>query len=120
MGTRMVSAAESPVHEGWKRAIVTAPETGTVFLRPVRGPALRALRTERTERLERGEGDPMAELGAGVREVYFGGNLEAGVALSGEVAGRIESVEPVAGIVARMVSEFFATVEGLGKSYPAR
>jgi enoyl-[acyl-carrier protein] reductase II len=120
MGTRMVSAAESPVHEGWKRAIVAAPETGTVFLRPVRGPALRALRTERTERLERGEGDPMAELGAGVREVYFGGNLEAGVALSGEVAGRIESVEPVAGIVARMVSEFFATVEGLGKSYPAR
>jgi enoyl-[acyl-carrier protein] reductase II len=120
MGTRMVSAAESPVHEGWKRAIVAAPETGTVFLRPARGPALRALRTERTERLERGEGDPMAELGAGVREVYFGGNLEAGVALSGEVAGRIESVEPVAEILARTVREFFETVERLGKSYPAR
>ena len=120
MGTRMVSAAESPVHEGWKRAIVAAPETGTVFLRPARGPALRALRTERTERLERGEGDPMAELGAGVREVYFGGNLEAGVALSGEVAGRIESVEPVAEILARTVREFFETVETLGKSYPAR
>jgi enoyl-[acyl-carrier protein] reductase II len=120
MGTRMVSAAESPVHEGWKRAIVAAPETGTVFLRPARGPALRALRTERTERLERGEGDPMAELGAGVREVYFGGNLEAGVALSGEVAGRIESVEPVAEILARTVREFFETVEHLGKSYPAR
>ena len=120
MGTRMVSAAESPVHEGWKQAIVAAPETGTVFLRPARGPALRALRTARTERLERGEGDPMAELGAGVREVYFGGNLEAGVALSGEVAGRIERVEPVAEIVARTVREFFETVERLGKSYPAR
>jgi enoyl-[acyl-carrier protein] reductase II len=120
MGTRMVSAAESPVHDAWKQAIVAAPETGTVFLRPARGPALRALRTARTERLEGGEGDPMAELGAGVREVYFGGNLEAGVALSGEVAGRIERVEPVAEIVARTVREFFATVEGLGKSYPAR
>ena len=62
----------------------------------------------------------MTELGAGVREVYFGGNLEAGVALSGEVAGRIESVEPVAEIVARTVREFFETVERLGKSYPAR
>jgi enoyl-[acyl-carrier protein] reductase II len=119
MGTRMVSAAESPVHEGWKKAIVEAPETGTVFLRPARGPALRALRTARTERLERGEGDPMAELGAGVRQVYFGGELEAGVALSGEVAGRIESVEPVADIVARTVHEFFETVETLGSRYPA-
>jgi enoyl-[acyl-carrier protein] reductase II len=119
MGTRMVSAAESPVHEGWKKAIVEAPETGTVFLRPARGPALRALRTVRTERLERGEGDPMAELGAGVRQVYFGGELEAGVALSGEVAGRIESVEPVAEIIARTVREFFETVARLGSLYPA-
>jgi len=119
MGTRMVAAAESPVHEGWKKAIVEAPETGTVFLRPARGPALRALRTARTERLERGEGDPMAELGAGVRQVYFGGELEAGVALSGEVAGRIERIEPVADIVARTVREFFETVEALGSRYPA-
>jgi enoyl-[acyl-carrier protein] reductase II len=119
MGTRMVSAAESPVHEGWKKAIVEAPETGTVFLRPARGPALRALRTARTERLERGEGDPMAELGAGVRRVYFEGELEAGVALSGEVAGRIESVEPVAEIVARTVREFFDTVAWLAGAYPA-
>lgn len=92
MGTRVVSALESPVHEGWKRTIVEAPETGTVFLRQAKGPALRALRTER---LERGEGNPMAELAAGGREVYFGGQLEAGVALSGQVVGRIDAVRPV-------------------------
>ena len=56
---------------------------------------------------------------AGVRQVYFGGELEAGVALSGEVAGRIESVEPVADLVARTVREFFETVETLGRRYPA-
>jgi enoyl-[acyl-carrier protein] reductase II len=113
MGTRMVSALESPVHDGWKRAIVGAAETDTVFLRPAKGPALRALRTERTERLERGEGDPMTELGAGVREVYFGGNIGAGVALSGQVAGRIEEVLPVAEILSRTVAEFFATTKRL-------
>jgi enoyl-[acyl-carrier protein] reductase II len=113
MGTRMVSALESPIHDGWKRAIVAAAETDTVFMRPAKGPALRALRTERTERLERGEGDPMAELGAGVRDVYFGGNIGAGVALSGQVAGRIEEVLPVAEILARTVSEFFATTKRL-------
>src|ERR1700730_7767357 len=32
MGTRMVSAKESPVHENWKDAIVAAAETDTVFL----------------------------------------------------------------------------------------
>jgi enoyl-[acyl-carrier protein] reductase II len=117
MGTRMVSAAESPVHDAWKQAIVAAQETGTVFLRPERGPALRALRTERTERLERGEGNPMAELAAGQRDVYFGGLLENGVALSGQVAGRIESVEPVSDILQRTVREFSETVEALAKSH---
>src|SRR5215217_1226626 len=49
MGTRMVSASESPVHQNWKDAIVGAAETDTVFLnRFGPGPALRALRTERT------------------------------------------------------------------------
>jgi enoyl-[acyl-carrier protein] reductase II len=117
MGTRMVSATESPIHEGWKRAIVASPETGTVFLRQEKGPALRALRTERTERLERGEGSPMGELAAGVRQVYFEGEIEAGVALSGQVAGRIEAVRPVADIIDDTVRGFFESVEALSRAY---
>ena len=46
MGTRMVSAAESPVHENWKNAIVNAAETDTVFLNRAHSPALRAIRKE--------------------------------------------------------------------------
>ncbi len=116
MGKRMVCSAESPAHEAWKRAIVADEETGTVFLRPERGPALRALRTERTTRLECGEGDPMAELAAGVRAVYFEGDLEGGVALSGEVAGRIDAIEPVAEIISRTVREFAAAAARLAES----
>ena len=51
-----------------------------------------------------------------MKQVYFGGDLEAGVALTGQVAGRIESVEPVADIVRRTVSEFSEAVERLSKS----
>ncbi|MFI5320051.1 MAG: NAD(P)H-dependent flavin oxidoreductase [Myxococcota bacterium] len=124
MGTRMVSALESPIHDGWKQAIVAAPETGTVMLKPPGRPALRALRTERTERLERDPTNAMEEMGAGVRDVYFGGNIGAGVALSGQVAGRIESVRPVADILRDTVNDFFATLEALAKQYgqpqPAR
>ena len=120
MGTRMVSALESPIHDGWKRAIVAAQETGTVMIKPPGRPALRALRTERTERLEKDPSTAMDEMGAGVRDVYFGGNVGAGVALSGQVAGRIESVRPVADILRDTMDEFFATVEALGKAYGGR
>ena len=41
------------------------------------------------------------------------------VALTGQVAGRIEAVEPVAEIIARTVREFAETVEGLAKQLPA-
>ena len=60
MGTRMVSSAESPVHENWKRAIIGAAETDTVFLKSGAGPCLRALRTTTSEALEAGEGEAMA------------------------------------------------------------
>ena len=49
MGTRMLSSAESPVHQNWKQAVVEAKETDTVFLNQQSRPALRAL-THRAHR----------------------------------------------------------------------
>jgi len=117
MGTRMVSALESPVHQNWKDAIVNAEETGTVFLNRFHSPALRALRTERTTRLEASINDNiMPEFGE-AKALYFGGDMEAAIPLSGQVAGRIESVEPVADIIARTRQEFFEIVDHLGQKY---
>ena len=116
MGTRMVSSAESPVHENWKNAVVAAAETDTVFLNRFAKPGLRALRTERTTRLEREEAVSMAEFGTS-RDLYFGGDMEASIALSGQVAGRIESVEPVADILNRTVEEFFEIIGSLSSQY---
>jgi enoyl-[acyl-carrier protein] reductase II len=113
MGTRMVSALESPVHDGWKNAIVSAAETDTVFLRSDGGPALRALRTKRTERIEAGEGNAMQGLAGGVKAVYFEGRIEEGVALTGEVAGRIRAIRPVADIIADTIREFAESVSKL-------
>jgi enoyl-[acyl-carrier protein] reductase II len=117
MGTRMVSAAESPVHENWKNAIVNGAETDTVFLNRFSRPALRALRTQRTTRLEHEDNVSMAEFGT-VKDLYFGGDLEASIALGGQVMGRIEKVEPVATILSRTMQEFSDTVEGLHLRYP--
>ena len=113
MGTRMVSALESPVHDNWKQAIVAAAETDTIFLRSERGPALRALRTARSERIFAGDGNAMQGLAEGISALYFEGKLEMGLALCGQVAGRIESIRPVADIIADTVREYAETVSRL-------
>jgi len=112
MGTRMVSAAESPVHENWKQAIVAAAETDTLFLNQRHSPALRALRTERTAGLVDAPHNVFGDFGD-AQALYFGGDMNAAIALSGQVAGRIESVEPVADIIAGTVAEFAETVARL-------
>jgi enoyl-[acyl-carrier protein] reductase II len=117
MGTRMVSAAESPVHDNWKEAIVRAAETDTVMLNRHTSPALRALRTERSESLEFAvDGNAMALFGNAL-DLYFGGDMEASLALSGQVAGRIDEILPVAEIIRRTVAEFGEVLADLMDRY---
>ncbi len=119
LGTRMVSATESPIHANWKRAIVDAEETHTVFLNQHTKPALRALRTEYTSALEFDhDQNAMARFG-NVADVYFGGDLSAGIALGGQVAGRIDEVRPVADIIGECARDCLATIAALAKRYPS-
>ncbi|MEC7251891.1 MAG: nitronate monooxygenase [Pseudomonadota bacterium] len=117
MGTRMVSSAESPVHENWKNAIVNARETDTVFLNRAHSPALRAMRTEKTTRLEFDvETNAMSEFGKAT-DLYFGGDMEASIALTGQVCGRIDAVRPVAEIIAEVREEFFQVMGTMSQQY---
>jgi enoyl-[acyl-carrier protein] reductase II len=121
MGTRMVSAAESPVHENWKNAILAAKETDTVFLnRFGPGPALRALRTEKTTKFEKEPPDAIMGEFRNALALYFGGDMEASIALSGQVAGRIDTVKPVAQIISETVAEFESVMGEMGRKYGAR
>ncbi len=118
MGTRMVSSAESPVHANWKQSILNAQETDTVFLnRFGPGPALRALRTEKTTKFEKEPPENiMREFGHAL-DLYFGGDMEASIALSGQVAGRIDAIKPVAQIIRETIAEFEETVAAMSKKY---
>lgn len=116
LGTRMVSSAESPIHQNWKDAIVNAEETDTVFLNRKFGPGLRALRTEHSEALEYADENIMGELGK-AKDLYFGGDMNASIALTGQVAGRIDSVRPVADVLGDIVAEFHETIRELGQRY---
>lgn len=117
MGTRILSSAESPVHENWKSAIIGAEATDTVFLnRSGPGPALRALRTERTTRIQKEGVDNIFGEFAATQDVYFGGDLEAGIALTGQVAGRIDAVKPVAQIFEETLAEYERVVSSLPRA----
>lgn len=118
LGTRMVSSAESPIHDNWKQAVLDAAETDTVFLNQHTSPALRALRTERTSALEFDTETNAMGLFANAMELYFGGDMEAAVALSGQVAGRIDEIRPVADIIDECARDCLRTLASLAERYP--
>ena len=43
-------------------------------------------------------------------DLYFGGDMEAAIALGGQVVGRIDAVKPVAQIIADTVAGFRETI----------
>jgi enoyl-[acyl-carrier protein] reductase II len=117
MGTRMVSAAESPVHDNYKNLIVDSAETGTVFLNRWHKPSFRVLATPFSENLEQSnERVGIASLDR-LLDLYFGGNLDAAFAFGGQVAGRIDGVRPVAEIVQATIAEFYETIGALREKY---
>ena len=117
LGTRMVSAAESPVHANWKQAILDATDTSTVMLNRHTSPALRALRTGRTEALEFDTASNAMALFGRAMDLYFGGDMEAAIALSGQVAGRIDEVLPVAEVIRACAEGCLETLDALADRY---
>ncbi|MGQ0431778.1 MAG: NAD(P)H-dependent flavin oxidoreductase [Microthrixaceae bacterium] len=118
LGTRMVSATESPIHDNWKQAVLDAQETDTVFLNQHTSPALRALRTDRTNALEFDTETNAMGLFANAMDLYFGGDMEAAVALSGQVAGRIDEIRPVADIISECARDCLQVLADLARRYP--
>lgn len=103
MGTRLLASADSPVHGNLKQAVVRADETSTVLL-PLDGRRMmRVIRTPAAEKLDASAS--FEEGGAALQRVqrlYFDGDMDASVANTGQVAGRIEDLPPAADIITRM------------------
>jgi enoyl-[acyl-carrier protein] reductase II len=117
MGTRMLSCSDSPVHDNWKQAVLAAKETDTVFLNQASRPALRALRTERTGELATlGKFNVMEHM-ANLQELYFGGNMEAAIPLSGQVAGRIDDIKSAKDVIDETVAGFNEIMQSLSGQY---
>ncbi|TQV82398.1 nitronate monooxygenase [Exilibacterium tricleocarpae] len=119
MGTRFVSAAESPVHNNYKQAILDASTAGTYVLNKQSTPCIRALKTKRTAIIHE-EGVMPVDTFAKILDLYFGGDMEASVGLAGQSAGLIDSVKPAAQIIEETVAQFFEITGRLGQLAAAR
>lgn len=106
MGTRFVCSAESPMHANYKNAIIEAKETGTLVLNKKATPCIRSLKSQRSQAIyEAGLMTPDAL--AGVRSLYFDGDMEAAPALAGQTAGLIDSIKTAQQIIDETVAQFF-------------
>ena len=103
MGTRLLASSDSPVHSNLKEAVVCADETGTVLL-PLDGKRMmRVIRTAAADKIDvSGSFDEGGAALQRVQRLYFDGDMDASVANTGQVAGRIEDLPPAADIIKRM------------------
>ena len=97
MGTRMLASVEAAVHTNFKDAIVAADDSGTVLLDVPGNPTMRVLRIGLAARIDEHPAD--AQLLGRITDLYFGGDMEASVANTGQVSSRITELRPVAEIV---------------------
>ncbi len=110
---------------GVEYPIVQAPWAGSrVANWPRQFRTLVAWALSRVARAAYGKDNAVREGAAGKRDgrvpqraLYFGGDMEASIALSRQVAGRIDAVNPVAKIIAETIAQFEATIGALGRRY---
>jgi len=113
MGTRFVSSIESPVHDNFKNKIIDSGIDGTYILNKKSKPVIRALKTDLTKDIdEKGEMDMTALMN--IQDLYFGGDMEAAPALSGQSTGLIDQVKPVKQIIDETIEEFNQICKKLG------
>jgi enoyl-[acyl-carrier protein] reductase II len=119
MGTRFMSAVESPVHHNWKQAIADCD--GTLNIDTGRSATrMLVVRNEFSEAVARGEVDPKGNPYAGpFQELFKNGRLDKAMAGCGESAMLITSIREVAEIIDQTVSVFWQEIERLAQLLPS-
>ena len=75
---------------------------------------IRALKTDLTKDIdEKGEMDMTALMN--IKDLYFGGDMEAAPALSGQSSGLIDEIKPVKQIIDEIVKEFNSICDSMSE-----
>ncbi|PLX42964.1 MAG: nitronate monooxygenase [Deltaproteobacteria bacterium] len=105
VGTRFIATKECIAHPTFKEAIVKADDTSTEVV-DLGSFCLRALVTKTVELISKSELDPSALfVPEKIRKGWIGGELEAGLFASGQVAGAIKSIKTVREVIMELIGE---------------
>jgi nitronate monooxygenase len=124
MGTRFMASAESPMHDNFKRWMVSASETDTMVVeRSIRN-AARIIKNEAAltvARLEE-QGATLDELlpvisGKVGREAYLSGDIDRGTIACGQVVGRIDSILTCREIIEGAIGEAKSRIAALRSTF---
>lgn len=120
MGTRFLATRESPVHENVKHWMVSADELQTAIIqRSISSPSRVALNAVAREVLQlEKRGTTLEELlplisGLRAQQVYFEGNVDAGVWSCGQSVGLVRDVPTVKELIDRIMDEAECTLRAL-------
>lgn len=119
MGTRFCATKEAPIHDNFKRALVTGDERATnLIFRTYRNTARVAKNAISAKVIAiEAEGKPFDEVaqlvkGAKGREGLESGNTEHGIWTAGMVQGIIEDIPSVSELIERIVGEAVQVIGG--------
>lgn len=121
MGTRFMATQEAPIHPNVKAQIVSNSELDTTLVFRNLGNTARVARNSISEEIAQigsradARFEHVAHLASGVRgrrEVLGEGRMDGGMWWAGQVQGLIHDVPTVAELVATLVSEATALIEG--------
>ncbi|MFD1485101.1 NAD(P)H-dependent flavin oxidoreductase [Lacticaseibacillus baoqingensis] len=107
VGTAFLAATETPISRAYQEAVVAASDTSTVVTGYALNDAVRCLKNPLTEAYFAAErqGAAPAQLHAlldGSLAKAIAGDVDHGTLMAGQIAGRIQVIEPVAAIVKRL------------------
>lgn len=111
LGTRFVCAAECNAHENFKKKIIAANDRSTVVTGRTLGHPVRALKNKFTQTFHEMEEHQASigeldKFGSGkLRAAVIEGDMEHGSAMSGQIAGLVDRIQPAAEIMDEIVSE---------------
>lgn len=126
IGTRFVASAECTAHQNYKEAVLKAKERSTVVTGLSSGHPVRVVDNRLAKdfaELDRrgGSQEEFDRLGAGrLKAAARDGDIEYGSVMIGQIAGMVNTVKPVAEIVAEIIGDVPRIIAGLQQETAGR
>lgn len=123
LGTRFVCAAECNAHINFKQKILSANDRSTVVTGRALGHPVRSLKNKFTQAFQEMEDNHVSveeldKFGSGrLRAAVIDGDMENGSAMSGQIAGLVDRIEPAREIIEEIVGEAAELAKAISKRF---